>query len=103
MNGYFEEINRKKYLVLVPTNESKEITRKYKELWNKIRGLIRSITKNSDDYEEKYVKIKYNSDDDLPLNKILEIHRMVIVVTAVFHGQNKYYPQVFLDEFLYKL
>ena len=103
MNGYFEEINRKKYLVLVPTNESKEITRKYKELWNKIRGLIRSITKNSDDYEEKYVKIKYNLDDDLPLNKILEIHRMVIVVRAVFHGQNKYYPQVFLDEFLYKL
>ena len=103
MNGYFEEINRKKYLALVPTNESKEIMRKYKELWNKIRGLIRSITKTSDDYEEKYVKIKYNLDDDLPLNKILEIHRMVIVVRAVFHGQNKYYPQVFLDEFLYKL
>ena len=49
------------------------------------------------------MKIKYNLDDDLPLNKILEIHRMVIVVRADFHGQNKYYPQVFLDEFLYKL
>ena len=32
MNGYFEEINENKYLTLVPTNESKEITKKYKEL-----------------------------------------------------------------------
>ena len=46
MNGYFEEINENKYLTLVPTNESKEITKKYKELWSKIRDLIRSIAKN---------------------------------------------------------
>ena len=36
MNGYFEEINKKKYLVLVPTNESKGIGKRYEELWNKI-------------------------------------------------------------------
>ena len=36
---------------------------KYEELWSKIRDLIRSITKNSDDYDEKYVKIKFNLDD----------------------------------------
>ena len=46
MNVYFEEINENKYLTLVPTNESKEITKKYKELWSKIRDLIRSIAKN---------------------------------------------------------
>ena len=48
-----------KYLTLVPTNESKEETKKYEELWIKIRDLIRSITKNSDDYDEKYMKIKF--------------------------------------------
>ena len=52
VNGYFEETNGNKYLTLVPTNESKEKIKKYKELWIKIRGLIRSITKNSDDYDE---------------------------------------------------
>ena len=49
VNGYFEEINKNKYLTLVPTNESKEIMKKYEELWSKTRDLIRSITKNSDD------------------------------------------------------
>ena len=39
MNGYFEEINKKKYLVLVPTNESKEIVKRYEELWNKISSV----------------------------------------------------------------
>ena len=69
VNGYFEEINKNKYLMPVPTNESEEKNKKYEELWSKIRDLIRSITKNSDDYDEKYMKIKFNSDDELPLNK----------------------------------
>ena len=103
MNGYFDEINENKYLTLVPTNENKEKIKKYEELWSKIRDLIRSITKNSDDYDEKYMKIKFNSDDELPLNKTIEIPTMAIVIRVVFHENNKYYPQIFLDECLYKL
>ena len=68
VNGYFEEINGNKYLTLGPTNDSKEKIKKYEELWSKIRDLIRSVTKTSDDYDEKYMKIKFNSDDELPLN-----------------------------------
>ena len=60
MNGYFEEINGNKYLTLGPTNEKKEIMKKYKELWSKIRDMIRSVIKNSDYYDEKYMKIKHN-------------------------------------------
>ena len=52
VNGYFEEINGNKYLTLVPTNEKKEKIKKYEKFWSKIRALIRSITKNSDDYDE---------------------------------------------------
>ena len=73
MNGYFGEINEFKNLTLVPTNESKEKIKEYEELWSKIRELIRSITKNSDDYDEKYMKIKFNLEDELPLNKTIEI------------------------------
>ena len=43
--------------------------KKYEELWSKIRDLIGSITKNSDDYDEKYKKINFNLDDKLPLSK----------------------------------
>ena len=71
-------------------------------MWTKIRGLIRSITKNFDDYDEKYIKIKFNSDGELPLNKMIEIPSMIIVVRAVFHENDKGYPQVFSDECLYK-
>ena len=53
MNGYFKAINGNKYLTLVPPNESKEKTKKYEELWIKIRDLIRSVPKKSDDYDEK--------------------------------------------------
>ena len=92
VNGYFEEINGNKYLTLVPTNESKVKTKKYEELCSKIRDLIRPITKNSCDYYEKYMKIKFNSDDESPLNKMIEIPSMIIVVRAIFLENNKYYP-----------
>ena len=49
------------------------------------------------------MKIKFNSDDELPLTKMVEIPSMIIVVTAVFHENKKYYPQVFLDKCLHKL
>ena len=77
--------------------------KKYEELWSKIRYLIRSVTKNLDDYDEKYMKIKFNLDDELPENKAIEIPSMIVVVGAVFHENNKYYPHVFLDECLYKI
>ena len=54
---------------LVPTDESKDLLRKYKELWHKIKDLIRSITNNSDKYDEKCMKIKFNSDNNLSLQK----------------------------------
>ena len=53
-------------------------------MWSKVRDVISSITKNSDDYGEKYMKIKFNSDGELPLNKTLEIRSMIIVVRDVF-------------------
>ena len=77
--------------------------KKYEELRIKIRDLIRSITKNVDDYDEKYMKIKFNSDGNLPLSKIIEIPSIAIVTSAIFLENNKYYPQVFLDECLYKI
>ena len=49
------------------------------------------------------MEIKLNSDNELPLDKTIEIPSMRIVVTAVFHENDKYYPQVFLGECLCKL
>ena len=80
MNRYSKEINGNKSLMLFPTNGSKENIKKYEVLWGKIRDLIRLITKNRDNCDEKYMEIKFNSDDKLPLNKTIEIPSMIIVV-----------------------
>ena len=49
------------------------------------------------------MKIKFNSDDDLPLREILEFYDKMIVVRSVFSEVKKYYSQVFLDKYFYKL
>ena len=100
VNGCFEEINGNKYLT---NNESKDKIKKHEKMWNKIRDLIRSVTKKWDHYDEKYVKIKFSSDDKSPLNKTIKIPIMVLVVNAIFYGNNKYCLQVFLDEYLYEI
>ena len=46
------------------------------------------------------MKIKFNLDDELPLNKTIEIRSMIVVIRAIFHENDKYYPQVFLNECL---
>ena len=89
--------------MLVLTNHKKKKTEKVEERWIKIRDLIRSITKNTDDYDGKFMNTKSNSNDELPLNKTIEIPTITIAVRAVFLENNKYYPQVFLDECLYKI
>ena len=102
VNGYFEEVNKNKYLIIVSTNESKERITRYEEVWSKIRDLTRSETKNSDDFDEKYMKIKFSLHGELPLNKTIEIPGMTIIVRAVFLEKSKYYTQFLLDECLYK-
>ena len=97
VNDYYEEINTSKYLALISTNESKEKIKKYEELWSKIRNLVSLVTKNSDDYVEKYMKIKFNLDNKLPLNKTIKFPSIIIVVRTVF------LKVVFLGECLYKL
>ena len=49
------------------------------------------------------MKIKFNSDDDLPLNKSQKFHLMTITIRHVFEEDGKLYPQVFLDDTLYEL
>ena len=79
--------------------------KKYEELWIKIRDLIRSVTESFDDYNGKNMKIKFNSDHELPLNKTVEIPTITVVVRAIFldNKDNKYYPHIFLDECLYEI
>ena len=49
------------------------------------------------------MKVKFNSDDNLPLNKMLTLHIVRVIVRSVFEEDGKYYPQVILDECLHEV
>ena len=103
-SGYIEEINGNKYLIFDSTDENKELLKKYKDVFNGIRDETKTINGGKEnDYEKDYMKIKFNSDDNLPLNKPLKFHLMTITIRSVFEEDGKLYPQVFLDDTLYEL
>ena len=58
---------------------------------------------NSIEYEKDYMRIKFNSNYDLPLNKIMNLRILTIIVRSVFEEDGKYYSQVFLDDCLYEV
>ena len=95
MNGYIEEKDSNKYLVFDSTDENKELLKKYSDVFNGIKDKIKKIDNNDSDYEKEYMKIKFNSDDDLPLNKLLTFRLMTITIRHVFEEDGKLYPQVF--------
>ena len=70
--------------------------------WNGIREKIKEISSGECDYEKDYIKIKFYSDDYLPLNKPLKFHLMIITIRSVSEKDGKLYPQVFLDDTLYE-
>ena len=103
-SGYIEEINGSKYLIFDSTDGYKKLLKIYNNVFNGIRDEIKTINGGKEnDYEKYYMKIKFNSDDDFPLNKPLKFHLMTITVRPVFEEDGKFYPQVFLDDSLYEL
>ena len=102
-SGYIEEKGVNKYLVFDSTDENKELLKKYNDVFNGIKHKIKEVNSDECDYEKDYMKIKFNSDDDLPLNKPIKFHLMTITIRSVFEEDGKLYPQAFLDDSLHEL
>ena len=102
-NGYIKEKNGNKYLIFDTADENKELLKKYSVVWSGIKNKIKIINVGECDYEKDFMKTKFNSDDDLPLNKPLKFHIMTIIIKSVFEEDGKLYPQDFLDDALYEV
>ena len=77
------------------TDHNKEVIMKYTELWDGIKNEIKAINGGKEiAYDKNFMSIKFNSDDDLPLNKPLKFNVMTIVVRSVFEEDGKLYPQI---------
>ena len=71
-----------------------------------MKSKIKLKKKNNDsvvEYDKDYMKIKFDSDDNLPLNKVLKFHAVITIIRSAFERDGKYYPQIFLDDALVDL
>ena len=90
VDGHIKEKNGNKYLVFNSADRNKEVLKKYTELWNGIRNEIGTINGSkegecsSTEYGKDFMKIKFDTDDNLPLNKTLKLHNMTIAIKSVF-------------------
>ena len=98
-SGYIEEKGVNKYLVFDSADENKELLKKCNDVFSGIK----QVRSDECDYEKDYMKTKFNSDDNLPLNKPLKFHNMAITIRSVFEEDGKLYPHGFLDDTLYEL
>ena len=79
-----------------------DILRKFANIWESIRT---KIEKNTDDivkYDKDYMKIKLESNDNLPTDNIINMHQGTIIIRLVFQKGKKLCPQIYLDDCLYK-
>ena len=98
---FIDEKNRNKYLNITLTDNNNDVLIKYAEVCNGMKDKIKKI--NNDpvvEYDKDFIKIKFNSDDNLPLNEVLKFHAVIITIRSVFERDGKYYPQIFLDDAL---
>ena len=103
-SGYIEEKNGNKYLIFDSVDENKEVLKKYADVWDGIKNKIKAINGGKEnDYGKDYMKIKFNSDDDLPLNEPRKFNAMIIIIRFVFKESGKLYPPILLDTALYEL
>ena len=99
--GHIEENNGNKYLVFDSTDENKEVLKKHTELWDEIKNEIETINGGEKgECGKDFMKIKFNTDDNLPLNKPLKLHLLTIIVRCIFGEDGKFYPQLYLDDCL---
>ena len=75
---------------------------KYQEVFNGIKEIIKKINDYNQltKYDDNYLKIKFNTDDNIPLNKIIYFPTITIIIRSVTKEDDKYYPQLFLDDCL---
>ena len=103
MIDHFEEKNRNKYLVLDDVDESKEVLKKYEKVWEGVKKEIQTINGvKKIKYGKDFKKIRFESNDDLPLNKPMKLRLLTIIIRSTFSKDGKFYPQSFLDDALYE-
>ena len=104
LDRFTEEKEGRKYLNIPLTFNNNDVLVKFAEIWRGIKDQIKKLNNGSvGEYGKDYMKIKFDSDDNLPLNKILKFLVLTIIIRNIFEQDGKYYPQIFSDNCLYEI
>ena len=103
IKGHSEEVDGDKYLII--NSENGDELQKYQEVFDEVKEIFKKINGYNQPikYDGNYMKIKFNTDDNIPLNKIIYFPTITIIIRSVTQKDGKYYPQLFLDECLYEV
>ena len=101
ITGHFEEKDGDKYLIISPKND--DTIQKYQEIFDRLKEIIKKINDYSQPikYDDNYVKIKFNTDDNIPLDNISTYYNNNH--QECHKKDDKYYLQIFLNECLYQV
>ena len=104
LDGFLDKKEGSKYLNISLTHNNNDVLVNFEEVWRGIEDQIKKINNGSViKYAEDYIKIKFDSNDHLPLNEILKFRVLTIIIRNTFEKDGKYYPQIFLDDCLYEI
>ena len=95
LDAYIEKSGEYKYLIFASMDKNGKALENYTEIKEEIELISGSKVIK---YEKDFTKIKFESNDDLPVGKILNIPVCIIIVRGVFKEDGKYYPQVLLHK-----
>ena len=80
-----------------------DVLRKFANIWKRIRAKIEENTGGILQYDKDYMRIKFESNDNLPTDNTINMHQVTIIIRSVFAQNDKFYSQLFLDDALYEL
>ena len=99
MNGQFEKGKDDAWYLVI---SDKDVYKKLVDIFESIKNKITEKTWDAVEYDKDYMKIKFESNNILPAGKDVNIRMAAIIIRAIFARDGKYYPQLFLDDGLYK-
>ena len=83
-------------------SDKDDVYKKLVDIFESIKNEIKEKTWDALEYDKDYMKIKFESNNIFPTDEDVNIHLATIVIRAIFAKDGKYYPQLFLDDGLYK-
>ena len=84
-------------------DSNQEVLNKFAEVSKGISDQILKINGSIKNYDENYKRIRFNSDIALPLNTPIKFHALTIVIRRTIEKDDKYYPEIYLEDALFEL